>query len=356
MSEGANIASLGARSAMEETAAAWVALEARDGLSDDARAEFETWMAEDSQHRELVEELRAVWRNLDGLEALDDYPLPPEADAPSPAVVSGAEEPRPWHSRRGALAAIAATLALVVTGVVLMRGPAVNGIQQGVFETALGEQETITLADTSTVILNTNSRIDVSYGADARVVRLISGEAHFDVAPDGDRPFSVLAGDGVVRAVGTAFTVHLRDEGVEVTVAEGRVALLAQAEPAVLNGSSDVSISEPLAEIGAGDNAVFGDAKIEEVVPLSVRELNRKLSWRRGRIVFEGEPLAEVIAEIGRYTDISIEVSDPTIENVPIGGAFRVGEVDELLVALEDAFGIEVQRINDKRVTLSRAL
>ena len=90
--------------------------------------------------------------------------------------------------------------------------------------TAVGQQRSVTLADESVVTLNTNSIIETRLAADVRSVYLRKGEVYFAVAHDQARPFYVHAGDALVRAVGTAFDVRVRDDArVEVIVAEGRV-------------------------------------------------------------------------------------------------------------------------------------
>lgn len=342
---------------MEEEATAWVALQDRRDLTEQERVAFEAWKSQSPQNEAMLAEVRAVWGDLDRLSELDDFTMPPEPGVA--ASDQGARpSPRPWLGRRAMVATIAACVALVFVATAsytLMR-PA-SSIATGTFRTALGEQETVTLADGSTVMLNTQSVVAVDYSKDARLLRLVRGEAHFDVTPDAARPFSVYAGDGVVRAVGTAFTVHLREDKVEVTVAEGRVALLAQiAAPRSAGGGKETVVGEPLAEIGAGDSATFADAAVAQVASLTVPELNRKLSWRRGRLSFAGEPLSDVIREVSRYTDFQIELSDPAIEAIPIGGAFRVGEVEELLLALEEVFGVKVERVSEKHVRLTPAL
>ena len=87
------------------------------------------------------------------------------------------------------------------------------------YETPVGGQSRITLADGSTVILNTNSLLDISFSDKCRDVHLRRGEAYFDVVHDKARPFTVYADNYVVRDIGTAFDVHLSKAGlVEVGV------------------------------------------------------------------------------------------------------------------------------------------
>ena len=92
--------------------------------------------------------------------------------------------------------------------------------------TQVGEVRRLTLDDGSALALNTSSVLQVKFAADERRIVLRQGEASFQVAHDEDRPFVVQAGDVSVRAVGTAFSVRMRQQELEVVVTEGVVEVL----------------------------------------------------------------------------------------------------------------------------------
>jgi transmembrane sensor len=69
------------------------------------------------------------------------------------------------------------------------------------YATALGEQRTIQLADSSIVTLNADSRIELRLDESHRDIKLKRGEVLFKVAHD--RPFTVQTNTVIVRAVGT---------------------------------------------------------------------------------------------------------------------------------------------------------
>lgn len=229
-----------------------------------------------------------------------------------------------------------------------------GAVTSGTYVTAVGRQQRIDLADGSRITLNTDSQIEIAFNAQYRDIRLLRGEALFEVAQDPDRPFRVYAGNGLVRAVGTAFTVYLKDENnVSVTVAEGEVELVAVSVPRgdrMAGGAADPSIAS-LATIKAGQIATFG-LDIESIQTLDDAELSRQLSWRDGMLRFDGEPLSEAMHEVSRYTTTRIVILDPTLRDLRIGGYFKVGETDAMLEALELSFGVRVERANEKLVYL----
>ena len=73
---------------------------------------------------------------------------------------------------------------------------------------------------------------------------------------------------------------------------------------------------------------------------LDATEIEVQLSWQRGMLVFDGEPLDSVLLEIGRYTTV-VFAPDDSIRNVRVGGYFRAGDIDGLLVALRESFDID---------------
>jgi transmembrane sensor len=84
-------------------------------------------------------------------------------------------------------------------------------------------------------------------------------------------------------------------------------------------------------------------------------ELGRKLAWRQGQLIYAGQPLAEVLADIGRYSNIEIELANPELRDVPVGGAFNVNQTDAIFAALENNFGIHAEWIDASHVRLSSA-
>jgi len=68
-------------------------------------------------------------------------------------------------------------------------------------------------------------------------------------------------------------------------------------------------------------------------------------------LVFNGEPLNSVLLEIGRYTTV-VFAPDDAIRDVRVGGYFRAGDIDGLLLALRESFDIDSRRTADGRIAL----
>ena len=231
--------------------------------------------------------------------------------------------------------------------------------------TSVGEYRDFELADGTKVKLNANTQIEAAYDNRERKVRLLKGEAFFDVKPDVARPFLVYAGENYIRVVGTAFLVRLTRQHFEVTVTQGRVEL-AQAET-VLDGKKEelrakddadqvTSTFQPPLILEAGQSAsISATREISPIVTLSERELQRELSWREGLHDFSNTPLEEVVNELTRHSLLEIEIADPALRDLKFGGIFRTGETEPLFDALASVYGIDVQYISENKVRLSLA-
>ena len=356
---------------VEDQAWAWIVrLDGDEEPSHEDIQALHRWMAESPEHHHTFKRLSQHWDELDTLSALA---VPQEQQASRSmgmryfmlwllapvlllfGVVQQSLAASVEYPRR--VAAAGAVMALVVS-VFIWQSP---GGASGTYVTQVGEQAQYTLPDGSTLWLNTNSEVSVAYGEQRRLITLTKGEAHFDVKPDKARPFEVYAGTRFVRAVGTAFTVYLDREQVEVTVSEGKVALgLTSTDEAEDKNRQDV-VAEPLASadvlgsLEAGQSVIIppGPAGVmDEITELEKGNLKRRLAWMEGQLIYAGESLEEVLKEVSRYTPVYIELTDPALKAIRIGGQFKVGETEALLRVLEVGFNLKVSRLSEHHVQI----
>ena len=342
-----NIFNIAEQQTLDIEATHWVTkLDARR-LNGDEFAQFKAWVSESKDHKDAFDNAVSLWGNLDLLsdmrEALEAASTPRWQDRLRLAVTSWI--PRP------AYAFTAATLVLLVgLSLVPFYKPSANNTA-ALYTTAVGEHKTISLADGSEVLLNTGSQLEVQFSQKRRTLRLLKGEAHFAVAHNADRPFEVHAGANIVRAVGTAFTVELMPENVEVTVTEGRVELatIAQADDA-----AHIPLETSLALVNSGQSARFSTA-IQSINTINDDEVARRLAWHKGALIFKGDALEDVIQEASRYTKTKMIISDHALRGLKVGGYFKTGETKAMLQALEANFGVSVKWVGTDLVYLSQS-
>jgi transmembrane sensor len=338
--------------AVEAEAAGWVARFDAGDVSAKDQAAFQEWLNRSALRRDAVAAYGSLWAEFDALRSLTGSG---EAEQPAAARDNHLvllERAKPW------LVACAASVAAVVGATLLFHpkpeasarvaahpSPALFRPPAHLsYETAVGGQKRITLADGSSVILNTNSRLDVDFSGKSRDVHLVRGEAYFEVVHNKTRPFTVYANNYVVRDIGTAFDVHLSKTGlVEVGVTKGSV----EVTPA--NGAHGLAPAKGLDVVVAGQDIVLGQ-KVERAETVPSADMGRKLAWRQGQLIYAGQPLGEVLADISRYSDIKIELADPALESLPVGGAFRTDQIEAIFAALENNFGIHAEWIDPQHV------
>ena len=328
-----------------EIASQWI-VRMDQGLSASEEAELQAWMAEDDRNAQRLLSMAKRWDKMHDLVRLAElFPEP------------GIERPAKRGRALSWVAAAVSVVAAVAAGLFWFSDLSERESQEvqraaTAYETAIGAQSKITLEDGSSVVLNTNTLIRVSYSPQARILELERGEIHVDVAADVDRPFSVVAGDRIVQALGTSFTVEITDQQhIELTVTEGKV-IVGVHPPGTVMPAVTLLAQSTNNTVAAGEEVVLG-APNQVVTPVSAEDLEVKLSWREGRLIFRDEPLEQALAEVERYTTVQFVFMDEDLKARSVTGRFRAGDVDGLLIALRMNFDIVHERADDGRVLLS---
>lgn len=195
-------------------------------------------------------------------------------------------------------AGVAASVVLLVA--------AVAGWQQAPmlladYHTAVGERQVITLTDGTRVTLNSASALSVAFSEHERRVVLDAGEALFETADD-SRPFVVETAGA--RVQGNAATFSVQRDG-HVVLARGE------------------------AKVGEHELAVAADA-------------GTQMAWQRGKLIFNGKPLGQVLTELERYRHGRIVLSDSKLAAMEVSGVFDLDEPEALLRTLEQRYGLKV--------------
>ncbi|WP_431286753.1 FecR family protein [Roseateles chitinivorans] len=192
------------------------------------------WQSRSDMHRLAFERCTEVWEAVPGLSLADAYSAASRArseaelrgladeqylDQDGSQVRLGARGRWAWG---GMALGVFALGALSVFAVINAGGDTPH------YATGVGEQRSVVLADGSRLSLNTSTQVDVFLTHERRTVRIVRGEAFFEVAKDANRPFVVQALGSEVVALGTAFAVRLSEpgasaRGLAVTLIEGRV-------------------------------------------------------------------------------------------------------------------------------------
>ncbi len=247
--------------------------------------------------------------------------------------------PQRVGSRRTWPMAAVATVLMLAVGL----GVAVRAVRHGAgmapagreYATAAGQRLSVSLVDGTRLTLAPASRVRV--GRDREVD--LEGEAYFAVVHDAAHPFTVRTRGIVTRDVGTAFDVraYMGDPAVRVAVAEGAVCLETSR-----GGCKQALHVHDLGTVIDTAIAVSHDADIAALT-----------GWTRGRLTFRDAPLREVAAELSRWYDLDVRVSDRVLAARQVTGTFASDSLAEGLSFLGLALEAQVER-HGRVVTFTR--
>jgi transmembrane sensor len=341
-------------SSITRQACEWVAKLHEADLSQRERDELKSWMAVSEEHRTEIRRIAQRWDDLNDLTLLA---VPTGHPKTEKRFGSGYLSLAKLQFGFAALAVVALLATVGLNFDLRPQSATEEHIAKELqsYSTEIGEQRLITLPDSSTVLLNTDSRFSVAYSAEYRDIYLIEGEAHFEVQPNNERSFRVFAGKSQVRAVGTAFSVYLKKTTVDVTVTHGSVEIDTIRDPVIDASSAIVAEDASVGSIVKAGYAAEFNQLVGSIETKALAEASIVPAWHYGKLKFTGEPLTQVIEEISRYSPLSIVILDSDLRNLRIGGLFDAGETNKMLEALETGFGIEVEYINERLVHLKSA-
>jgi len=297
--------SMSSLSKTQDQALAWFARLQDSKANQDDRAKFADWLAANPAHQAAYDKVVQLWQSPALNVALSQYaaiPLPPK------------QRKLPLHRW-----AAAACIVLTSGWLLLASGWVERWQADAVTDT--GEQRRIVLADGSAVTLNTDTALAFNYLGERRGVKILSGEAYFEVQPDKSRPFIVETEQGTVRVVGTRFSVKTGD-ATQVDVESGIVVCAGQ------QGDSR--------QLTAGQHSSIASQGVAAVTDINA---GRAFAWLNGRLIFQDQPLAEVIAELDRYHPGVIVITDAKLAQTRVTGNYKLEDTAAIVRALAGIAG-----------------
>ncbi|WP_447963630.1 FecR family protein [Nitrospira sp. Ecomares 2.1] len=311
---------------LRQEAIAWVVRLNNSRISPEDQQAFETWKAKSTIHLQVFQKVSAIWGDPDLHAAATQ-----RAQEPSSILPQQSATPRRWLQHAGAIAACA----MLFTMAIVHYDP-LTWLQAD-YRTAIGEQRTIALPDGSTVVLNTQTAIATSFDQTARRIRLLKGEASFNVQPDSHRPFVVESQQTATRAVGTEFMVRTQQDQELVTVLEGTVEV------------SSLHDQNLPALVSAGSRVQFEHGRLGR--PFSV-DLATVSAWLNGRLIVNGVPLEQVIDEVRRYYPGTILLLNQPIRDMQVTGTYNLEDPSKSLSLLAKTFPTHMFNLANRFVIL----
>ncbi|MEK1941855.1 MAG: FecR domain-containing protein [Pseudomonas sp.] len=286
----------------------WLALQRSGSMSDDQRQHFQRWLGQNADNQ-------VAWHRLQQRlgQAFADVP------AQSHHVLST----RPRSRRqllRGALA-----VAGVGAGGWWLQRAGLLPLMGSDLQTGFAQRRPFALQDGSQVVLNAQSRVDIAFSAEQRTLFLREGALSIQVAADAQRPLVVVTAFGQARALGTRFTVTLRDNGADIWVQESRV------QATAANGAG--------LELGSGQGAQVTHAGIRQLDPRHASEG----SWEDGFLEVHDQALGTIIDALRPYQRGILRIS-PDAAALRVSGVFPLDNSAQALRSLAETLPIRVEQ------------
>lgn len=312
----------------------WVVRLASGTITDAELSRFKAWREMSEDHARAFANERTFWQQLD---ALDDRHQAQGKRG------TGKTASAPRLGRRALLIGSGAVAASAAGLIVAPRLKLILGAD---YRTAPGELSEVTLADGTRVTLNTDSALALHFQPRLRLVELLQGEALFEVKANAHAPFRVAALGHNIDSVGTAFAVRaVGDEGT-ITVTDGRVRVSGPAAADTPPASLGASVN-----VGASEQTRYLKGKVP--ARASVVDLEAALAWRSGRIIFDGRPFPEALAELGRYVPERVVLATRATATEPVSAVFSTREASTAIVALAQTQGLAARRIPGVMILVS---
>jgi len=291
--------------ALRREATAWIVrITSGTATTEDAEALLR-WRSRSDAHEQAFQQSARLWKNLGS--ALG------ETRKTSASTVT-----RRSFIAAGSVAAGAAGVGIVLSELGFL--PSVDAMLAD-YATGVGEQRTVELLDGSTAILDGGTTLSLDYSPSSRHLVLTSGAAVFNVVHDAARPFVVTAANGDTTATGTSFSVKHGEEDVSIECLEGHITVQCLGD-SQLNGGEGISYSRA----GLGKKVA---ADIETAA-----------AWRRGLLIFEDRPLADVVSDLNRHRRGRVVIASSNLRSRRMSGVFHLNRPDEILAHLEETLQV----------------
>ena len=180
----------------------------------------------------------------------------------------------------------------------------------------LGARVSFNLPDGTIGMLNSGSHLSYSLPFNNNREVSLEGEAWLEVTRDEDHPFEINTGNSTVKVLGTSFNIsaYPAENYVEVVLQQGKVEFLDN------KGDKKVTMLP-------SERLVFQNGNISK----SVTDPSKYNAWTEGKLVFRGDPMAEVARRIERWYNVKINLAGNELKKYSFRATFQDDSLEEVL-------------------------
>lgn len=219
-------------------------------------------------------------------------------------------------------------------------------------ETKYGEQKELQLIDGTQIILNANSvlRYGRSINRPNRIDIELEGEAYFTVTSRGhdrieteEELFQVITKDGVVRVLGTRFSVSSHNDKTVVVLEEGSVSVVTGEGVSDAESESWVLYPNELAEFSRNSTGLRRSMDVDTRL---------YTSWKDSRLFFENMTVREVISRLERTFGVPFKINDSSLLDRTVSGSVENSELEVMAQIFAEILNVTVE-VSDEQVLVT---
>jgi transmembrane sensor len=186
-----------------------------------------------------------------------------------------------------------------------------------------------TLPDRSTVVLSKNSVVEYpeQFNDSKREIRFRRGEAFFRVEPNAQQPFIIHAALADIQVVGTAFNVEDDGDALEISVDEGKVAVITAAGREYLEPGTRARVM-----------------KAADAVQIDQAADSNSWGYATRRFAFKDTPMDKVVQCMEKAYPLRIELSSPTLGNCKLTATFDHLSGEDMLTLIAEALNFKLTK------------
>jgi ferric-dicitrate binding protein FerR (iron transport regulator) len=304
-----------------------------DTLSEDEKAQVETWLKASPENKRILEQMYFVLQLTGKVRFMNTI------DTDKAFALFKAKRKRKisvdgsWRLRLQRIAAILFIPLLVLAGYLVLHNNSEDGLKMVEISADPGIVSTFSLPDGSKVWLNSTSSLTYTdhFASGKRLVEL-KGEGYFEVVKNTEKPFVVNVGPSYsVEVLGTSFNIsaYPEDEAIETTLTKGSVMIKAASE----DGNSITCRLKP------NEKAEYQKGSKQ----LEVKQVNTEVDtgWVNGEIIFKQESMGNVLNKLSRRYHVEFDVKDRKVMEAVITARFKDEQLSQVMEYLKVASGIK---------------
>jgi transmembrane sensor len=299
----------------------------------DVKAKFDSWIKQDTSHAKAYEQINRIFKPLEGI----------DVKAAKESIVSVLHTERKLKRRRNA-SGIAFAITMF-TAIYFGSQSTDVKVMLADNKTAIGESKTLVLPDQSSIIMNTNTALDVKFDQHQRIIKLYKGEVYVEVSKDASRPFLVETEHGDIRALGTKFNVNRTSESTHVAMIESKVKACNQ--PSVFSNIIANSAQRVCVVLHTGQAVTIRNQSLDKVQEIDVDAIS---SWTKGTVAFDAQPLPKVLSDLQRYSPKKITFSASELNAIKVSGVLPINDLPYAFNILADQFHLQIQQVDSDTI------